>query len=125
MLGNSDVGATIAVKDIETAKDFYGNKLGLKLLDENPGGMLFESGASKLFIYPSEFAGTNKATYAAWAVDDVEAAVAELKGKGIVFEHYDNLPETTREGDIHVMGGQKGAWFKDPDGNILSIANMP
>jgi catechol 2,3-dioxygenase-like lactoylglutathione lyase family enzyme len=124
MLGEADVTATIAVKDIEAAKKFYGGTLGLTQMDENSGGVTYKSGTCKLYVYPSQFAGTNKATYVAWKIDDVEAAVEELKGKGIVFEEYDNLPDTTREGAIHTMGPMKGAWFKDPDGNILSFGNM-
>jgi len=124
MLNESNVAATIAVKDIAVAKAFYGGTLGLKQVDENPGGVSYASGSSKLFIYPSEFAGTNKATYAGWSVSDVEGVVAELKGKGIAFEQYDNLPGTTRDGDIHTMGEWKGAWFMDPDGNVLALDNM-
>jgi hypothetical protein len=78
---------------------------------------------STLFVYPSEYAGTNKATYASWTVDDVAATVTELKGKGIAFEQYD-LPGMTRDGDIHTMGPETAAWFKDPDGNILAISSM-
>ena len=75
--------------------------------------------------WPSEFAGSNKATYVAWGVgEDLEKIAADLKGKGVTFEHYDNLPETSLEGDIHVMGELKAVWFKDPDGNILNLVNM-
>jgi hypothetical protein len=78
-----------------------------------------------LFVYESEYAGTNRATAASWAVgDDFDAIVDDLRAKGVAFEHYDDLPETTRDGDVHVMGELKGAWFKDPDGNILSLINM-
>ena len=78
-----------------------------------------------LLVYPSEYAGTNQATAATWAVgDDFEAIVQDLKTKGVPFEHYDDLPETTREGDVHAMGDLKGVWFKDPDGNILSLIDM-
>jgi hypothetical protein len=73
-------------------------------------------------VYRSSFAGTNKATALTWTVDDVEDVVRTLKAKGIKFEHYD-LPETKREGDVHVSGDIKVAWFKDPDGNILSVVN--
>ncbi len=124
MLGEGTVYATIAVKDINKAKEFYGGTLGLEQADENPGGVTYKSGSSRVFVYPSQYAGTNQATCAAWEVSDIEATVNELKAKGVSFEQYDNMPETTREGDIHVMGDMKAAWFKDPDGNILSIGNM-
>ena len=123
MLGDANVTATIAVKDIEQAKKFYGDTLGLKLDKESPGGVSYTSGATKLFVYPSQYAGTNQATSASWTVQDVESVVQSLKGKGVPFEQYDNLPGVTRNGDIHVMGQLKAAWFKDPDGNILALDN--
>ena len=73
-----------------------------------------------LNVYRSDFAGTNEATAVTWEVDDIEAEVASLKGKGIFFEHYD-MPGLALEGDVHVGEGMKIAWFKDPDGNILNI----
>ena len=77
-----------------------------------------------VFVYPSEFAGTNKATAISWGVgDDMEAIISDLKGKGVTFEHYDSLPGVTMQGDVHVMGDLKAAWFKDPDGNILNLVN--
>ena len=74
-------------------------------------------------VYQSQFAGSNKATAATWVVGDaLKDIVRALKAKGVAFEHYD-LPRTTREGDVHVSGKTRVAWFKDPDGNILSIVN--
>ncbi len=122
MLGNSDACATIAVSDMEAAKKFYGETLGLAPGKEGGGGIFFQSGSSGIFVYQSNKAGTNKATYAAWMVDDVEAVAKSLKDKGVSFEQYDDLPGE-REGDIHIMGDIKSAWFTDPDGNILNIVN--
>ena len=124
MLGSNDVCATLAVKDMDAAKKFYGETLGLEATMETPGGIFYKSGNSGVFVYPSGFAGSNKATAAAWTIDDVEGAVADLKAKGVTFEHYDDMPETKLEGDVHVMGETKMAWFKDPDGNILNIVNQ-
>lgn len=121
MLGNSNVMATIAVKDVEKAKEFYGGTLGLEESAGFPGGVTYNSGTSIIFVYESEFAGTNKATSASWVVSDAESEVNELKEKGVTFEQYD-FPGMKREGDIHVMDGEKAAWFKDPDGNILAIS---
>ncbi len=121
MLGNANACATIAVKDLDEAKKFYEETLGLQKDKESPGGVLYKSGSSKVFVYPSQFAGTNQATTATWDVDNIEQVVQELKGKGVTFEQYDNLPGVTREGDIHIMGDTKAAWFKDPSGNILNI----
>jgi catechol 2,3-dioxygenase-like lactoylglutathione lyase family enzyme len=125
MLGDNDAAATLAVKDLEKARDFYENTLGLAPLQEVPGAMMYKSGNSVVLVYPSEYAGTNQATAASWAVGaDFDAIVEDLKAKGVAFEHYDDLPETTREGDVHIAGEFKAAWLKDPDGNILNLINM-
>jgi catechol 2,3-dioxygenase-like lactoylglutathione lyase family enzyme len=125
MLGGKNAGATLAVSDLQRARDFYENTLGLEPLQEVPGSVLYKSGNSVLLVYPSEYAGTNQATAATWAVgDDFEAIVQDLKTKGVTFEHYDDLPDTTREGDVHTMGEVKGVWLRDPDGNILSLISM-
>lgn len=124
MLGNSDVCPSIAVKDLDAAVKFYGETLGLEKGMESPGGVFFKSGKGGVFIYPSQYAGSNKATYASWMVDDVEATAKALKDKDVEFEQYDDLPGVKREGDIHIMGELKSAWFTDPDGNILNIVNQ-
>jgi catechol 2,3-dioxygenase-like lactoylglutathione lyase family enzyme len=120
MLANANVIPTIAVKDTETAKKFYGETLGLELISEGVEGLYYKSGDGSILVYPSEFAGTNKATYCAWSVEDVDAEVDALKAKGVPFEHYD-FPGVTMEGDIHVMGDMRSAWFTDPDGNIFAL----
>ncbi len=123
MLRNKDAVATIAVKDIDVAKKFYEEKLELEPSpQQEPGSLAYQTGSATLFVYPSRYAGTNKATALTWIVDDVENTVADLKKKGIAFEHYDDLPDTKRNGDIHIGGDKKLAWFKDPDGNIHAIA---
>ena len=124
MLRDKDAGAALAVSDLHRARDFYENTLGLAPVQEQPGGILYKSGNSVVLVYPSEYAGTNKATAAAWAVgDDFDAIVEELRSKGVSFEHYD-LPDTTREGDVHIADDFKAVWFKDPDGNILNLVNQ-
>jgi catechol 2,3-dioxygenase-like lactoylglutathione lyase family enzyme len=122
MLNLKEAVATIPVKSVEVAKNFYGDTLGLTPLPVHEKGVLaYRTGASRLFVYESQFAGTNKATAVTWVVgDDLEAIVKALKAKGVPFEHYD-FPGTRREGDIHVAGNIKVAWCKDPDGNILSL----
>jgi len=123
MLGKSDAFATVAVKDLKKAAAFYEGKVGLEK-QPSPEQMvlLYGSGASKILVYESQFAGTNQATTVTWAVDDVDAEVRELKGKGVTFERY-NFPDTKLEGDVHVSGKRRNAWFKDPDGNILAIVS--
>ena len=121
MLGKADATPMIAVKDIDRAKRFYEEKLGLTSKDIGVSGVfMLKSGDTDLSVYRSEFAGTNKATLLTFDVDDIEAEVRELKDKGISFEHYD-LDGLTAEGDIYKGPGMKTAWFKDPDGNILSL----
>ena len=123
MLGNKDVIATIAVRDLEKAKKFYEGKLGLKPAPSGEESVLnYKSGKSTLMVYVSDFAGTNKATAATWIVDDVEELARSLKAKGVVFEHYD-FPGMTRKGDVHFAGGLRNAWAKDPDGNILGFVS--
>ena len=123
MLRDTDAVATLAVRDLNAAAKFYGETLGLsRASTEDNEAIVFESGDTTINVYRSTFAGTNKATALTWAVDDVEEIVRTLKAKGVTFEHYD-LPGTRREGDVHVSGDIKVAWFKDPDGNILSVVN--
>lgn len=125
MLANRNAMATIAVKDLAAAKKFYEGKLGLTPLETAEEGVLsYQSGTATIVVYVSAFAGTNKATSATWSVgDEFDSIMKALKAKGVVFEHYD-MPGMTLQGDAHVMGDFKGAWFKDPDGNILHVLNQ-
>lgn len=122
MLGKADATPMIAVRDLDRARSFYEDKLGLKTKDEWGGeGVTLKSGDTTISVYRSEFAGTNKATALTFDVKDIDKEVSELKEKGIFFEHYD-LAGLEQRGDLYV--GEKGfktAWFKDPDGNILSL----
>ncbi len=124
MLASANAVATIAVRDLDRATDFYRDTLGLKPVETGEEGVAgFKSGDSSVLVYQSQFAGTNQATSATWIVGDrLDEIVEGLRGRGVRFEHYD-LPETTRQGDIHVSGKTKVAWLKDPDGNILSLVN--
>jgi catechol-2,3-dioxygenase len=123
-LALKDAAATIAVRDTKSARKFYQDTVGLKMLDDSmPEALVFKSGSSKVLIYQSQYAGTNKATAATWGVgDDIEQIVQSLRAKGVSFEHYD-MPGLTLKGDVHVGGNMKAAWFKDPDGNILALVS--
>ena len=125
MLGDINASAVLAVKDMEAAKKFYEGTLGLKQTDmSDSSGTMYKTGESMVFVYPSQFAGTNKATALAWGVGDkLDAIIDDLKSKGVTFEHYD-MPGMKIEGDVHVMGEMRAAWFKDPDGNILNLVNQ-
>lgn len=125
MLGNNSAAAVLAVKDLEEAKKFYEGMLGLKREgEEREDGIMYKSGDSMVFVYPSQFAGTNQATALTWAVgEEFETVVKDLKDKGVKFEQYD-MPGMTREGDVHKMGDMSAVWFKDPAGNILNVINQ-
>jgi catechol 2,3-dioxygenase-like lactoylglutathione lyase family enzyme len=123
MLDNTEAVATIAVRNIDAARKFYSDTLGLESGESREKQVLtYKSGTSKILVYESQFAGTNKATAVTWAVDDVEREVKTLKDKGVAFEQYD-FPGVTRRGDVHETGRGKAAWFKDPDGNILALVD--
>jgi catechol 2,3-dioxygenase-like lactoylglutathione lyase family enzyme len=115
------VRATIPCRDLDAAMTWYADKLGIKPTEQEPQGAFYEVGDSKFLLYPSQFAGTNEATAATFEVTDVEAVVADLKGHAVVFEEYD-LPDFKTEDSIASAEGFRGAWFKDPDGNIIALA---
>jgi catechol 2,3-dioxygenase-like lactoylglutathione lyase family enzyme len=126
MLGNKPAAATLPVSDMQRARDFYENTLGLSPVQEMEGGILYGAGNSVVLVYESQYAGTNQATAATWAVgSDFDGIVDGLRQKGVTFEQYDNLPGTTRDGDIHTFDGMRAVWFKDPDGNILNVGDVP
>jgi catechol 2,3-dioxygenase-like lactoylglutathione lyase family enzyme len=124
MLEKIDASANLAVTDMSVARTFYEGTLGLtKIDDEGDELIVYRSGKTRLNVYRSKEAGTNKATAVTWAVGDrMDDLMRALKEKGVVFEHYD-LPGLTLKGDVHVDGDMKVAWFKDPDGNILNMVN--
>ena len=124
MLGGKEAMATVAVRDIDTARQFYGDTLGLRLTDSQESEALtYQSGSSRLLVYRSQYAGSNQATAATWVLgNDLEKVVQSLKTRGVTFEHYD-MPGLTLKGDIHVADGLKVAWFKDPDGNIHALVS--
>ena len=122
-LRSSRLRGFLALPSCDVAKEFYQDKLGLMTGPSREKGVLTcKSGTSSVLVYESKYAGTNEATAATWAVDDVDGAVDILREKGVSFEHYD-LPNMTRKGDVHVSGEMKAAWFKDPDGNILALVS--
>jgi catechol 2,3-dioxygenase-like lactoylglutathione lyase family enzyme len=113
--------ATIPAKDLEGARRFYEDVLGCTVMQETPAGITYRSGDTYFDLYPTQFAGTAQHTIGGFAVSDVEAAVADLRAKGVTFEQYDLPGLKTDENGIADLEGEKGAWFKDPEGNILSV----
>ena len=123
MLGHTNAVDNVAVRDLETARKFYEDILGLaRVATEGEELIVFKSGSTSINVYRSQYAGTNQATAVTWTVPDMEGTVRALKAKGVQFEHYD-MPGMTLDGDVHVAGDMKVAWFKDPDGNILNVVN--
>ena len=123
MLGNARVGAIIPVSDRGRAIDYYTNTLGLTVEQETGDDVLFGAGGDTLLgIYQTPYAGKAEHTLAAFMVDDLDATMAAMRERGVTFEEYD-LPGLKTENAVGVLDGERGAWFKDPDGNILSIAS--
>ncbi|MCH7656005.1 MAG: VOC family protein [Chloroflexi bacterium] len=124
MLTNAPVNPTIPVVDMERAKAFYIDKLGLKLASENAGGVIIEAGGgSTLLLFPRAEATKAEHTAAGFFVADVAAEVAALRANGVVFEDID-MPGLKTENGIAHIGPFTAAWFKDTEGNILGIADV-
>lgn len=127
MFQNVPLHAVLPASDLERAKQWYSEKLGLEPVSEDEyGGAEYEAGGSSFLVYQSEFAGTNRATAAGFQVDDFDSAVADLRSKGVVFEDVDfGEMGATVDGVITTPDGKdKAAWFKDSEGNILSLSTM-
>ena len=122
-LDKATAHATIAVSDLDRAKKFYEETLGLKKIDERSDGVRYQTGNTWFLVYPSSFAGTAKSTYMSFEVADVEKAVKELRDRGVTFEEYD-MPGLKTVNGIADIQGVKGAWFKDLDGNILAVGEQ-
>ncbi len=123
MMDKSTVTANIPAADLERARAFYADKLGLTPFQELEGVvMLYRTAANSAFsVYRTEYAGQAGHTIAQWHVPDVPAEVAELEARGLVFERYD-LPGTTWEGSVATLEGMgRAAWFKDSEGNTMCI----
>jgi catechol 2,3-dioxygenase-like lactoylglutathione lyase family enzyme len=124
MLTNITPIPMLPVKDVARARRFYTETMGLREDREAMGILQYRAGDVAFLVYPSEYAGTNKATALTWVVgDQLEKVIEALKKKGVAFEHY-KLPDTVRKGDIHESGPVRNAWFKDPDGNIHALSNL-
>jgi predicted enzyme related to lactoylglutathione lyase len=121
MLQQSPIYAYIPATDVERARRFYEDKVGLKPKQEIAGGVVYEfAGGTACFLYPTPNAGTSQASQAFWQVEDVDREIAELKSRGVRFEDYDMPGERTPGGAV-IAGGAKAAWFKDSEGNIMAI----
>ena len=128
MLGNARVGAILVATDIERAKKFYVEKLGLRVVEapsSNGDFAMFEAGhGTFLYLYLREGGSKAEHTVAGWLVDDIETAVEQLRDRGVVFEHYDVPGLKTDERGIAESGPARSAWFKDTEGNILTVSEI-
>lgn len=121
MLQDFPMYAYIPARDLKRAREFYEKKVGLRAKEETNGGVVYEfAGGTACFLYPTENAGTSKASQAFWSVKDVDGLVAKLKAKGVVFEDYDIPGSRSPQGAV-TAGGAKAAWFKDSEGNIMAL----
>jgi catechol 2,3-dioxygenase-like lactoylglutathione lyase family enzyme len=117
--------ATVAVRDLAAARRFYEEKLGLTPPSgpSQPGTAIYRCGGAELLVYQSGLGGSNRATAVSWRVgDDIGDIARALAAKGVAFEHYE-MPNVRMDGDVHVFGTHRVAWFTDPDGNIHSLVN--
>jgi predicted enzyme related to lactoylglutathione lyase len=121
MLATAPIRPYIPASDVSRARKFYEGILRLRPKEEYAGGVIYECGGGDVFLYPTNNAGTSKASQAFWQVNDIEAEVIELKARGVVFEQYD-MPGIKMVNSIATGGGAKTAWFKDSEGNILAIS---
>ena len=121
MLADSPIHAALPAADLERARGFYAEKLGLTPESEGPGGLFYRCGENTLFLlFPSQGTASGTHTQAGWTVDDIEAEVADLKARGVVFEEYDT-PSLKTIKSVASAGPTKAAWFKDSEGNLLAL----
>jgi catechol 2,3-dioxygenase-like lactoylglutathione lyase family enzyme len=114
----------LAASDVDRARAWYSEKLGLEPINPGDTELLYDVGGTRFGIYPSDNAGTNKATAVRLVVSDFDAVRAELLSKGVVFEDYDLGDDfRTVDGVLVSPDGEKTAWFKDPEGNILALGS--
>jgi catechol 2,3-dioxygenase-like lactoylglutathione lyase family enzyme len=128
LLENGHVATRLPVQDMERARAFYRDKLGLEPVEERPGGLLYRCASGEFALFESTGASPGTFTQMAWSVADVVATVAELRSRGVLFEQV-SVPGLTTVDDVaEVAGnypsrgsGEKAAWFRDSEGNMLGI----
>lgn len=128
MLSDSYVATRLPAKDLERARAFYRDKLGLEPAEERPGGLLYRCTSGSFVLFASAGAASGDHTQMAFTVTDLDATVTELRARGVVFEDYDFPGLRTVNGIAEVEGnypsvgtGERGAWFHDSEGNLLAI----
>lgn len=128
-LAGGRVATRLPARDLDRARRFYAEKLGLEPVDERPGGLLYRCGGTHFVVFRSTGSSPGTFTQMGWEVEDIEAVVTELKGRGVVFEEVDVPGFRTRDGIAEIEGnypskgarGERGAWFRDSEGNLLGV----
>jgi catechol 2,3-dioxygenase-like lactoylglutathione lyase family enzyme len=128
MLSDGHVAPRLPAQDLERARAFYAEKLGLDPTEERPGGLRYQLGGGEFVLFESAGAPSGEHTQMAIEVDDLESTVAELRGRGVVFEEYDFPGLSTSDGIAEIEGnypskgsGERGAWFRDSEGNMIGL----
>ena len=129
MLNESKVATRLPAQDLERARRFYAEKLGLNPVEERPGGLKYRCRNGYFVLFESRGAASGEHTQMAWEVDDIETVVAELRKRGVVFEEYDLPGLKTVNGIADVFGnypssggiGERGSWFRDSEGNLPTV----
>lgn len=128
LLDGYEVATRLPAQDLDRARKFYAEKLGLHPAEERPGGLLYRCGNTKFVVFASTGRSSGDHTQMAWTVDDLDAVMAELRARGVEFEDYDVPGLRTVNGVVDVEGnypsvgtGERGAWFRDSEGNLLGI----
>lgn len=132
MLKDSNVATRLPAQNLDRARAFYSEKLGIEPVDERPGGLLYQCGTTRFALFRSAGAPSGEHTQMAWEVDDLEAVVDELRGRGVIFEELDGPGLRTVNGIADIDGnypstgatGERGAWFRDSEGNMLGIGQL-
>jgi catechol 2,3-dioxygenase-like lactoylglutathione lyase family enzyme len=128
-LGGSHVATRLPAANLQRARRFYAEKLGLEPSEERPGGLLYQLGDGEFALFESGRTSSGTFTQMAFEVDDIDAVVDELRARGVEFEEYDVPGLTTVDGIAEVEGeypskggkGERAAWFRDSEGNMLGI----
>ena len=128
MLQNGRIATRLPAQDLERARAFYADKLGLHPVEEREGGLRYVCAAGEFALFASAGAASGDHTQMGWEVDDIEATVAELRSRGVVFEEYDFPGIETVDGIATIEGnypskgtGERAVWFHDSEGNLLGI----
>jgi catechol 2,3-dioxygenase-like lactoylglutathione lyase family enzyme len=128
MLRNGTVATRLPAQDLERARAFYAEKLGLEPAEEREGGLRYVCGGCEFALFESVGRASGDHTQMGWEVDDIDATVGELRARGVVFEEYDFPGLETVDGIADIRGnypskgsGERAAWFRDSEGNMLGI----